>query len=167
MNIQNFHAHLYYDARNISEAQELGDKVKDMFSVKLGRFHERPVGPHPTWSCQITVEPEDFGTVIPWLMMNHGSVDVFIHPNTGRDLEDHTNHVMWIGRSYPSTLRFSNPDNTGNAFFVIPFLTLAIRYPHKQLDLTSFLRSRWRRFLGFLNLQVILSLLSQCFRSFI
>ena len=41
---------------------------------------------------------------------NRGDVDVFIHPNTGDDLLDHTQHIMWIGESYPLNLSVSEGD---------------------------------------------------------
>ena len=109
MNIINYHAHLYYDADTMDEAKELGARANKLFGVQLGRFHEKPVGPHPVWSCQITVEPKDFGEVISWLLMNHGKVDLFVHANTGRDWEDHTDYVMWIGKSYQLNLDIFRP----------------------------------------------------------
>lgn len=100
MDIENYHAHLYYTADQLTKAKELGHYVATKFDLQLGRFHERPVGPHPSWSCQLTIEPEKFGEVVQYLLVEHGDIDVFIHANTGRDLEDHTRHVMWIGKSY-------------------------------------------------------------------
>ena len=102
--IRDYHAHLYYDADTLDEARALAESLRQQHPVKVGTFHQKPVGPHPVWSCQITVANDQFGDVIPWLLLNHGRVDVFIHPNTGEDLLDHTHHVMWIGESYPLNL---------------------------------------------------------------
>ena len=104
MVIRDYHAHLYYNADTIDEARAIAEALGQLYSVKIGRFHEKPVGPHPVWSCQITVSSDQFGEVIPWLLLNRGDVDVFIHPNTGDDLLDHTQHIMWIGESYPLNL---------------------------------------------------------------
>lgn len=104
--IQNWHAHVYFDAatrdaawalRSVVEA-ELGDVVT------LGRFHEKPVGPHPAWSYQVAFDHAHFARVFEWLVMHHGALDVFVHPNTGRDLIDHRDHAVWIGRSYALNL---------------------------------------------------------------
>ena len=102
--VLDYHAHLYYDESTINEAKELARQASERFSVPVGRFHEKPVGPHPVWSCQLTVSKESFGDVIGWLLMNHGAVDVFVHPNTSDDLKDHTKTVMWIGKSYTLNL---------------------------------------------------------------
>ena len=32
------------------------------------------------------------------LVLNHGALDVFIHPNTGDDLRDHRDSALWLGR---------------------------------------------------------------------
>lgn len=99
--IKDYHVHLYYGEDTLEEARSLAELLRELYPVKVGTFHQKPVGPHPVWSCQITVSHEELGEVIPWLLLNHGHIDVFIHPNTGDPLLDHTRHVMWIGESYP------------------------------------------------------------------
>ena len=42
--------------------------------------------------------------LIAWLTLNHGDLTVFIHPNTGQDLEDHRDRAVWIGKSVPLVL---------------------------------------------------------------
>ena len=98
--IKEYHAHLYYDEKRLPMAQALREHVHTKFGVFVGTLHQRNVGPHLTWSCQITVPKEMFGTIIPWLSLNRGDVDVFVHADTGDDFLDHTAHVMWLGRSY-------------------------------------------------------------------
>ncbi len=100
MKITGYHAHLYYQKENLEEARSLRNKIGEVFKLPLGRLHEKPVGPHPQWSCQVSVPPERFGELIPWLAFNRGSIDFFIHPVTGQDLLDHTQYVMWLGKSY-------------------------------------------------------------------
>ncbi|MFT5542972.1 MAG: aromatic ring-cleaving dioxygenase, partial [Arenicella sp.] len=41
-----------------------------------GRVHQKPVGPHPKWSCQITFSSNDFEQFIPWLEDNRGDLSV-------------------------------------------------------------------------------------------
>ena len=36
--------------------------------------------------------------------LNHGELIVFVHPNTGHDLEDHRDRAVWIGKSVPLLL---------------------------------------------------------------
>ncbi len=101
---RSFHAHVYFDADTIKKARALCLACSERFGVKMGRVHDKPVGPHPDWSCQLAFEPELFGEIIPWLALNRAGLVVFIHPNTGDDLKDHTDHVMWLGGSRPLDL---------------------------------------------------------------
>lgn len=105
--IQSWHAHLYFDAASRAEAWRLREAVAQHFGgkVEIGRFHERPVGPHPQWSCQIAFVPERFAEVVGWLTLNRGAIDVFVHPNTGDELADHRDRAIWLGRAYTLDLR--------------------------------------------------------------
>ena len=35
--------------------------------------------------------------MIIWLLENRGGLTVFIHPITGDDILDHTDHAIWLG----------------------------------------------------------------------
>ena len=100
MQINGYHAHLYYKPEQVQEAKALGESIKKKFGLTLGTFHEKPIGPHIEWNCGICVPPEQFAELIPWLVVNRGQIDCFIHPVTGDDLTDHTKHAMWLGKSY-------------------------------------------------------------------
>ena len=105
--ISSWHAHVYFDAESRDAAKAFRDIVAAHFGerVSLGRFHERPVGPHPQWSFQIAFAPGQLAEVASWLTLNHGALDVFMHPNTGDQLSDHRDCAVWIGRSYTLDLR--------------------------------------------------------------
>ena len=100
--IDSWHAHVYFDASSRDAARALRDIIeKEMAGrMELGRFHERPVGPHPMWSYQLAFLPANFPDVVSWLALNHGLLDVFIHPNTGDELRDHRDCALWLGRSH-------------------------------------------------------------------
>ena len=104
--IASWHAHIYFDATSRDAAWALRAPVESRFGnlVRIGRFHERPVGPHPMWSWQIAIENDQFAELIAWLTLNHGSLDVFVHPNTGDALRDHRDAALWIGHSHELTL---------------------------------------------------------------
>ena len=105
--IGSWHAHVYFDAASRDVAWTFRDTVTVQFGsrVELGRFHERAVGPHPRWSYQIAFAPAQFPEVVPWLALNHGELDVFVHPNTGDPLRDHRDCAIWIGRSWQLDLK--------------------------------------------------------------
>jgi aromatic ring-cleaving dioxygenase len=97
--IRDFHAHIYYDAGEVELAKQLAAAAQARFPVAVGHFHLRPVGPHPRGSCQMTVPSGLFGDVAQWLVLNRGALTIFAHANTGEDLADHTQHVIWFGES--------------------------------------------------------------------
>jgi DOPA 4,5-dioxygenase len=97
--ITGYHAHVYFDAASREQAQALCDAAGRSFQLIVGRMHDKPVGPHPRGSCQLAFEPELLGRVIPWLLENRNGLTVFAHANTGDDLKDHTEHVLWLGPS--------------------------------------------------------------------
>ena len=105
--IESWHAHVYFDAESRDAASMLRRVIDDRFGdkVELGRFHERPIGPHPRWSYQLAFAPAQFAEIAAWLALNHGSLDVLIHPNTGDALADHRDHAFWLGRSHELDLR--------------------------------------------------------------
>lgn len=108
--ITSWHAHVYFDAGSRDAAWALREQVTQALAgqVELGRFHEKPVGPHPMWSYQLAFGPEVFAAVVGWLALNHGALDVFLHPNTGDALRDHRDAALWLGRSHTLLLQALN-----------------------------------------------------------
>ena len=102
--IRDFHAHNYYDPDQVDRARQLAAAARERFDVPVGHFHLGPVGPHPRGSCQLTVPTDQFGDVAQWLALNRGPLTIFAHANTGDDLPDHTQHVIWFGDSEPLNL---------------------------------------------------------------
>ncbi len=105
--ITSWHAHVYFDSASRDAAWKFREVVAARFgdTVQLGRFHERPVGPHPLPSYQLAFTPTQFAEVVPWLTLSHGVLDVFVHPNTDDELRDHRDRALWLGRSHPLDLR--------------------------------------------------------------
>ncbi|MEP7328703.1 MAG: DOPA 4,5-dioxygenase family protein [Betaproteobacteria bacterium] len=105
--ISDWHAHVYFDATSREAAWALREVVGTQFAdrMTLGRFHERPVGPHPMWSFQIAFVPVEFASIVSWLALNHGALDVFIHPNTDDELRDHRDCALWLGHEHALDLR--------------------------------------------------------------
>ena len=97
--ISGYHAHVYFDAGTRDEARAIREAVEARFTVVMGRWHEKPVGPHPCWSYQIAFTPEIFAEIVPWLALNRQGLTVFVHPESGDDLADHRDHAIWLGPS--------------------------------------------------------------------
>lgn len=102
--ITGWHAHIYFDAATKPAARALCEAAVARFGVAMGHMHDNPVGPHPMGSCQLSVSPEVFGDIIPWLALNRGGLTVFAHAESGDVLPDHTRHVVWLGESLPLDL---------------------------------------------------------------
>ena len=97
--IRDFHAHIYYDPEEVEQAKALAAAAQARFPIAVGHFHLRPVGPHPRGSVQLTVPTALFGDVAQFLALNRGPLTIFAHAETGEDLADHTQHVIWFGPS--------------------------------------------------------------------
>lgn len=99
--IQGYHAHVYFDADTIEQARALCEAAVEKFGLAMGRVHERPVGPHTDWSCQLAFDHQQFADVMLWLALNRNGLVVFTHPLTGDELADHTEHAIWMGAVRP------------------------------------------------------------------
>jgi aromatic ring-cleaving dioxygenase len=110
-----YHAHVYFDADTVGQARALVDEAGRLFKVQVGRVHEKLVGPHPAWSCQIAFAAHEFDTIIPWLDEHRGGLDVFVHGLSGDDLADHTTHAYWLGNEWPLNLEMFQHGNAGTA----------------------------------------------------
>ena len=82
---------------NSLRRREVRATLEQRFAADLGRWHDRPIGPHPRWSYQVAFAPALFGEIIPWLALNRDGLTVFVHPNTGDAIADHVDHAVWMG----------------------------------------------------------------------
>lgn len=109
--IASWHAHVYFDAASRDAAWALREVIVAELAahMQMGRFHEKPVGPHPMWSYQLAFDAGAFAHVVGWLALNHGTLNVLIHPNTGDALADHRDSALWLGRSHTLDLDALRP----------------------------------------------------------
>ena len=101
--ITGWHAHIYYDpAATRAAAATLRDAIAAAFpAALLGRWHDVPVGPHPTAMYQVAFPVELFATLVPFLALRREGLTVLVHPETGRQKADHLHHALWMGAVLP------------------------------------------------------------------
>jgi aromatic ring-cleaving dioxygenase len=104
--IKGFHAHVYYNPQTRETATRVRDGLAERFEVELGRWHDKPIGPHPRSMYQVKFASEEFGKLVPWLMVHHEGLDVLIHPETGDDVADHTDNALWLGEKLALNVDF-------------------------------------------------------------
>ncbi len=107
--ITGYHAHIYYpDADAKARAAAVRDAITETFDavegmdnpadrVRLGRWRDMPVGPHPIPMYQVAFQADRFPEIVPWLMLNRQGLTVLVHPETGDDIEDHFINPLWLG----------------------------------------------------------------------
>ena len=109
--IVGFHAHIYFNPDNRDVAARVREGLSQ-FEVQLGRWHDKPIGPHPQAMYQVAFLPSQFGKVVPWLMLHRQGLDILVHPETGDDLADHTKHSLWLGQKLELNVEFLRPKTT-------------------------------------------------------
>lgn len=100
--VRDWHAHVYYDpAATRDTAQRLREQLGERFDVRLGRWHDVPVGPHTAAMYQVVFRVDQFADVVPFLMLERRGLSVLLHPNTGAPRDDHLVHASWLGEPLP------------------------------------------------------------------
>lgn len=99
--IKGYHAHVYYDPDTKAAAAHVREGLTAGFQVKLGSWHDEPVGPHLKAMYQAVFASEEFGKIVPWLMLHREGLSVLVHPSTGDGYGDHMERSLWLGEKLP------------------------------------------------------------------
>ena len=95
--IKGYHAHIYYDRDTRAAAARVRQGLATGFNAQLGSWHDEPVGPHLNAMYQVAFAPEEFGKIVPWLMLHREGLSVLVHPSTGDGYGDHLERSLWLG----------------------------------------------------------------------
>jgi len=97
--IQGYHVHLYYAPETRPVAERLRTAIEERFpQVRVGSWHDEPVGPHPVAMYQVAFAAEEFSRFVPWLMLNREGLNVLVHPLTD-DSVGRSHRVCGLARS--------------------------------------------------------------------
>src|SRR5687768_12885188 len=94
--IGGYHAHVYFDVATRDLAVRLRDELGRRFVVALGRVFDVAIGPHSQAMYQVEFAVDQFDKVVPWLMLNRGSLSVLVHPRTADEVADHITNSLWL-----------------------------------------------------------------------
>ena len=111
LEITGFHAHVYYGKATQEAAERVREQLGKQFTVELGRWHDKPVGPHPQPMYQVKFAPDQFAPLVSWLMLHHGGLNILVHPvvSDGDDVADHTERAIWLGEKFALNLDVLRP----------------------------------------------------------
>ena len=103
--VKDWHAHVYYTPETRPTAERLREHLAALCpTALLGRWHDRNVGPHTRPMYQVLFPVDLYPTIVPFIALNRDGLAVLVHPNTGRDRDDHSLHAMWMGEVLPVDL---------------------------------------------------------------
>lgn len=99
--IPSYHVHVYYDAISRDLIQDIRAYLFEQFPdnnfIDIGRMHDHPIGPHPQAQFRIAIHHTFLQFMFNFFMKNRQGLTVLIHPETGDDIKDHTDHLVWLG----------------------------------------------------------------------
>jgi DOPA 4,5-dioxygenase len=108
--INYYHAHIYYgdDDAVREKAARLREKAWTKWpdQVRMGRFRDTAVGPHPLAMYQIEFDHELFAEIVPWLMYNRDDLTILLHPDAEDAFRDHAWYPFWMGEKLDLRLDF-------------------------------------------------------------
>jgi aromatic ring-cleaving dioxygenase len=119
-NIRGFHAH---DAATRPTAERIRGELARRFPVELGRMHDKPIGPHPKPMFEVDLAPEQFASVVPWLMIHREGSSVL--PADGRRRSGSRDAPFVDGRLAPARRRRRAPPRRAQ--------TVTTRWPDRRV----------------------------------
>ena len=110
--IEGYHAHVYYRSpAERAHAAVIREAAEHRFDLVMGRWRDKPVGPHPVAMYQMAFAAALFAEFVPWLQSVRGPLSILVHTRTGlSDRLDHSVGAMWLGPSLELKLDFFDRD---------------------------------------------------------
>lgn len=96
--MKRFHLHIYFKPTELEKARVLAGRAQRMHLFDVVKFHEHPIGPHPTGTIEGHFGDAAYSSVLEWVEANRGDFSTLIHQDTGDDFKDHTDGCSWLGQ---------------------------------------------------------------------
>ena len=101
-----YHVHVYFDDQTECLAQGIYTEAQTQPLITLlGRFHPKPIGPHPSRQFQMKTMGRDLECLLEWVDKRREGLSVLIHPEIENDYLAHTDLAQWLGE--PCVLNLS------------------------------------------------------------
>ncbi len=101
-----FHVHIYFDAKDLELAYSLGEQAHLTNFFNNIKIFEKPIGPHPKGMIEMHFIESSFATILNWVKLHRKEFSVLIHEDTGDDIKDHTDGILWLGKQLPIDFSF-------------------------------------------------------------
>jgi aromatic ring-cleaving dioxygenase len=95
-----YHAHIYYHPDQQEFAERLQISIKFALGDCLKKISDlipHAHGPHPIPTFEIHYDQAHYNHVLGYLKEHHGDLSVLIHQDTGDDVPDHSENILWLG----------------------------------------------------------------------
>jgi hypothetical protein len=100
INLQDeFMSHFNLSRDNDACPFEPGDTAPTSPMCVFGTDYEA-AGPFLTAQTALFIPIADFERTVSWTVQRRGSLDVFVHPNSGCGIQDHLNYGLWAGNKW-------------------------------------------------------------------
>ena len=76
--ITGYHAHIYYHSETRETAAKIRDALDAKFrgAIRLGRWHDKNIGPHTRSMYQVAFDRTVFPEIVPWLVLNRDGLTI-------------------------------------------------------------------------------------------
>ena len=118
--VLSYHIHLVYwqtNPQQVTDAYKIRDSFISKFKPYLGPdchdlFHNTVNcmldpdlgpgggGPFCTANWSVFVLPNNLEPMMRWMVQHRGQFSVLVHPNSGCEVEDHSDWAFWSGQAY-------------------------------------------------------------------
>ncbi len=104
--MNHYHSHIYFKSKDLEPAFIVFEQAQMSGLFQFSKFHEKAIGPHPLGMIELHFNELSYAEVLGWVQSHRGDLSALIHHDTGDDLKDHTEGILWLGANLPLDFSF-------------------------------------------------------------